>query len=138
MPEKRPATGQPADDRPATARRTGRRATGQRAVDQATDDQADGSQAATTRRPVKRQARGLRRMEEILDAAEGVIAEAGYADMTTNAVAERAGMSPGSLYQFFRNKEEILDGLLDRFTEGGARTGRPGSPATSYGCPRPT
>ncbi|WP_329424621.1 TetR/AcrR family transcriptional regulator [Streptosporangium sp. NBC_01495] len=118
MPEKRPATGQPADDRPATARRTGRRATGQRAVDQATDDQADGSQAATTRRPVKRQARGLRRMEEILDAAEGVIAEAGYADMTTNAVAERAGMSPGSLYQFFRNKEEILDGLLDRFTEG--------------------
>ncbi|MER5649196.1 TetR/AcrR family transcriptional regulator [Streptosporangium sp. NPDC002524] len=73
---------------------------------------------ATGQRTVKRQARGLKRMEEILDAAETVIAEIGYADMTTNAVAERAGMSPGSLYQFFRNKEEILDGLLDRFTEG--------------------
>ncbi|WP_436757012.1 TetR/AcrR family transcriptional regulator [Streptosporangium sp. V21-05] len=73
---------------------------------------------ATGQRTVKRQARGLKRMEEILDAAETVIAEIGYADMTTNAVAERAGMSPGSLYQFFRNKEEILDGLLDRFTGG--------------------
>ncbi|MEU8380951.1 TetR/AcrR family transcriptional regulator [Streptosporangium sp. NPDC048865] len=75
-------------------------------------------QAAPAQRTVRRQARGLKRMEEILDAAEEVIAETGYADMTTNAVAERAGMSPGSLYQFFRNKEEILDGLLGRFTEG--------------------
>ncbi|MCG5212307.1 TetR/AcrR family transcriptional regulator [Streptosporangium sp. KLBMP 9127] len=71
-----------------------------------------------THRPVRRQARGLKRMEEILDAAEEVIGEAGYAEMTTNAVAARAGMSPGSLYQFFRNKEEILQGLLTRFTEG--------------------
>ncbi|MEU8037141.1 TetR/AcrR family transcriptional regulator [Streptosporangium sp. NPDC049078] len=118
MPEKRPATGQPADDRPTTARRTGGRATARHATDQAADDQAGDSRAATARRPVRRQARGLRRMEEILDAAEEVIAEVGYADMTTNAVAERASMSPGSLYQFFRNKEEILDGLLSRFTDG--------------------
>ncbi|GII01992.1 TetR family transcriptional regulator [Planobispora takensis] len=69
-------------------------------------------------RTVRRQARGLKRMEEILDAAEAVIAEIGYAEMTTNAVAARAGMSPGSLYQFFRNKDEILDGLLSRFTDG--------------------
>ncbi|MGV9777595.1 TetR family transcriptional regulator [Streptosporangium sp. NPDC003464] len=69
-------------------------------------------------RTVRRQARGLRRMEEILDAAEQVIAEVGYAEMTTNAVAARAGMSPGSLYQFFRNKDEILQGLLSRFTDG--------------------
>ncbi|WP_406317073.1 TetR/AcrR family transcriptional regulator [Streptosporangium sp. NBC_01639] len=69
-------------------------------------------------RTVRRQARGLRRMEEILDAAELVITEVGYAEMTTNAVAARAGMSPGSLYQFFHNKDEILQGLLDRFTDG--------------------
>ncbi|MER5321483.1 TetR/AcrR family transcriptional regulator [Streptosporangium roseum] len=69
-------------------------------------------------RTVRRQARGLRRMEEILDAAEQVIAEVGYAEMTTNTVAARAGMSPGSLYQFFRNKDEILQGLLSRFTDG--------------------
>ncbi|MFC5832455.1 TetR/AcrR family transcriptional regulator [Nonomuraea insulae] len=67
-------------------------------------------------RTVRRQARGLKRMAEILDAAELVIAEVGYPDMTTNQVAARAGVSPGSLYQFFRNKEEILDGLVARYT----------------------
>ncbi|WP_336209011.1 TetR/AcrR family transcriptional regulator [Nonomuraea sp. LPB2021202275-12-8] len=69
-----------------------------------------------TERTVRRQARGLKRMAEILDAAELVIAEAGYPDMTTNQVAARAGLSPGSLYQFFRNKEEILDALVARYT----------------------
>ncbi|MGW0803055.1 TetR family transcriptional regulator [Nonomuraea sp. NPDC002799] len=68
-------------------------------------------------RTVRRQARGLKRMAEILDAAESVIAEIGYPDLTTNQVAARAGMSPGSLYQFFRNKEEILDGLVSRYTD---------------------
>jgi AcrR family transcriptional regulator len=67
--------------------------------------------------PVRRQARGLKRMAEILDAAEQVIAEIGFPDLTTNLVAARAGMSPGSLYQFFRNKEEILDGLVARYTD---------------------
>lgn len=56
-------------------------------------------------------------MAEILDAAELVIAEVGYPDLTTNQVAARAGMSPGSLYQFFRNKDEILDGLVARYTD---------------------
>ncbi|NNH76067.1 TetR/AcrR family transcriptional regulator [Nocardia uniformis] len=56
-------------------------------------------------------------MAEILDAAELVITEVGYAEMTTNAVAAKAGMSPGSLYQYFRSKDEILDGLLTRFTD---------------------
>ncbi|NRQ35843.1 TetR family transcriptional regulator [Nonomuraea sp. NN258] len=68
-------------------------------------------------RTVRRQARGLKRMAEILDAAETVIAELGYPELTTNQVAARAGMSPGSLYQFFRNKEEILDGLVSRYTD---------------------
>ncbi|AQZ64901.1 transcriptional regulator, TetR family [[Actinomadura] parvosata subsp. kistnae] len=68
-------------------------------------------------RTVRRQARGLKRMADILDAAEQVIAEVGYPEMTTNQVAARAGMSPGSLYQFFRNKEEILDGLVTRYTD---------------------
>ena len=67
-------------------------------------------------RSVRRQARGLKRMAEILDAAELVVAEVGYLELTTNQVAARAGISPGSLYQFFRNKEEILDALVSRYT----------------------
>lgn len=66
-------------------------------------------------KPVRRQARGLARIAAILDAAEAVIGEAGYAAATTNAIAARAGMSPGSLYQFFRNKDEILDALVERY-----------------------
>ena len=64
---------------------------------------------------VRRQARGRARMESILDAAEQLVAAVGYDEMTTNAVAARAGISPGSLYQFFGNKAELLTGLLDRY-----------------------
>ncbi|MGI5122288.1 TetR/AcrR family transcriptional regulator [Marinactinospora thermotolerans] len=69
---------------------------------------------------VRRQERGRRRMEEILDAAEEVISEVGFDDATTNAIAARAGVSPGSLYQFFRNKDEILTALVPRYTERSA------------------
>ncbi|GAB3427151.1 TetR/AcrR family transcriptional regulator [Flindersiella endophytica] len=68
-------------------------------------------------KPVRRQARGLARIAAILDAAEAVIAEAGYAAATTNSIAARAGMSPGSLYQFFRNKDDILDALVECYYE---------------------
>ncbi|GAB3845077.1 TetR family transcriptional regulator [Dactylosporangium cerinum] len=67
--------------------------------------------------PPKRQARGERRMTEILDAAGQVFAEAGYEKATTNAIAAAAGISPGSLYQFFGNKEAIAVALAERFVE---------------------
>lgn len=56
-------------------------------------------------------------MGEILDAAAAVFAEIGYASATTNAIAARAGISPGSLYQFFANKETIAQALGERFVE---------------------
>ena len=54
-------------------------------------------------------------MEEILDAAAAVIAEVGVEAATTNAIAERAGSSVGSLYHFFPNKEAIVLGLAARY-----------------------
>lgn len=63
----------------------------------------------------RRQARGRLRMQQILDAASEIIDEAGYEALTTNAIAARAGMSPGSLYQFFGNREAILAALADRY-----------------------
>ncbi|QVQ52796.1 TetR family transcriptional regulator [Spiractinospora alimapuensis] len=65
---------------------------------------------------VRRQERGLRRMEQILDAAEELIGEVGFEETTTNTVAARAGVSPGSLYQFFANKDALLDGVAERYT----------------------
>lgn len=68
-------------------------------------------------RRIPRQARGQRRMDAILDAAERVFAEVGYEAATTNAIAARAGTAIGSLYQYFPNKEAILRALADRFLD---------------------
>jgi len=67
--------------------------------------------------PVVRRARGLQRIASILDAAETVFAQMGYEEATTNHIAAQAAISPGSLYQFFSNKEEIAQALATRYTE---------------------
>lgn len=66
---------------------------------------------------VRRQARGQRRIAAILDATEHVISEVGYEAATTNGIATRAGISPGSLYQFFPNKDAILHALVQRYRD---------------------
>ncbi|WP_205855738.1 TetR/AcrR family transcriptional regulator [Phytoactinopolyspora endophytica] len=63
----------------------------------------------------RRQERGQRRIAQIVSAAAEVFAESGYEDATTNAIARRAGISPGSLYQFFSNKDEIAAALAERY-----------------------
>jgi AcrR family transcriptional regulator len=55
-------------------------------------------------------------MSSILDAADALIAEAGYEAMGMNALAERAGISPGSLYQYFASKDAVLDALVERYS----------------------
>jgi AcrR family transcriptional regulator len=69
------------------------------------------------RRAARRQERGVRRAEAVLDAAEQVFAKLGYDQTTTAAVASRADISPGSLYQFFPNKQAIAQALGVRFAE---------------------
>ncbi|GAA2228462.1 TetR/AcrR family transcriptional regulator [Streptomyces amakusaensis] len=72
-------------------------------------------------RPRRRQARGERRIAQLLDAAANVFTATGYTAASTNAIAREAGVSPGTLYQFFPNKEAIaieLGGrLLERWRE---------------------
>jgi AcrR family transcriptional regulator len=53
-------------------------------------------------------------VDAILEAAAGLIATGGYAATTTNKIAERAGVSIGSLYQYFPNKGAVLVSLLER------------------------
>lgn len=67
------------------------------------------------RAPVQK--RGQQRVEAILDAAEAVFGEVGVEAATTNAIAERAGASVGSLYHFFGNKDAILYALSERYAE---------------------
>jgi len=69
------------------------------------------------RRQAHRQKRGLFRVEEILAAAGTLYAKRGYDSVTTNMIAARAGVSPGSLYQFFPNKEAIAQAFAADATE---------------------
>ncbi|MEV6998747.1 TetR/AcrR family transcriptional regulator [Streptomyces sp. NPDC093982] len=64
--------------------------------------------------PRRRQARGERRIAQLLDAAAAVFTTTGYTAASTNAIAREAGVSPGTLYQFFPNKEAIAIELGDR------------------------
>ncbi|MEW2517858.1 TetR/AcrR family transcriptional regulator [Actinacidiphila alni] len=65
-------------------------------------------------RPRKRQARGERRIAQLLRAAASVFCAEGYTASSTNAIAREAGVSPGTLYQFFPNKEAIAVELGSR------------------------
>lgn len=60
------------------------------------------------------QARSTESMEAILEAAIQVLTSEGVARFTTARVAERAGVSIGSLYQYFPNKASILFQLQRR------------------------
>jgi AcrR family transcriptional regulator len=65
-------------------------------------------------RKAPRQARSRATVDAILDAAARVLVQRGYATTTTNAVAEVAGVSVGSLYQYFPNKDSLIAALHDR------------------------
>jgi AcrR family transcriptional regulator len=60
------------------------------------------------------QERSRQTVDAIVEAAGQLLVEQGRLGVTTNAVAERAGVSIGSLYQYFPNKEAIFASLQER------------------------
>jgi AcrR family transcriptional regulator len=54
-----------------------------------------------------------------------VFGQAGYDAATTNAIAARAGVSPGTLYQFFANKAAIAEALAIRYADQLEQVARP-------------
>lgn len=64
---------------------------------------------AQTRAP--RQRRAQERVDQILEAARIIIGEKGSAGLTISEIAERAGVTPGSMYQYFENKTAIIHRL---------------------------
>lgn len=71
--------------------------------------------ASSSIKTPRRRRRGEQRIESLLAAAERVFAEVGYEEATTNLIAARAGASPGTLYQFFKNKEQIAEAIAARY-----------------------
>ena len=70
-----------------------------------------------SRRKTPQQARSRDTVRVILDAATRVLSRQGYDQASTNRIAEVAGVSIGSLYQFFPNKESIFAALRERYYE---------------------
>lgn len=64
-----------------------------------------------------RQKRGELRVQQILDATEALILEAGAESITTNHIATRAEVNVGTLYHFFSNKIEIFLAILARSSD---------------------
>lgn len=69
-------------------------------------------QVLTRRKP--RQERALDKVELIFQATTALIDQSGIETLTTNAIAEKAGISIGTLYQYFADKNTILDALIRR------------------------
>ena len=69
-------------------------------------------QAAKRRNP--NQARSRDKLELIYEASIRILNKQGLEGLTTNRIAEVAGISIGTLYQYFSNKQEILVALGQR------------------------
>jgi AcrR family transcriptional regulator len=72
-----------------------------------------------------RQARSHAMVERIVDAAARVLADVGYQGASTNRIAAEAGVSPGSLYQYFADKDEIVAVIIERLTQDFAESVAP-------------
>jgi AcrR family transcriptional regulator len=66
----------------------------------------------TEPRKFPRQERSKIAVEAILEATTRILTEEGYDKANTNRIAERAGVSIGSLYQYFPNKESLITALM--------------------------
>jgi AcrR family transcriptional regulator len=68
----------------------------------------------TAPRKTPRQARSRATVDAILAATARVVVKHGFDRATTNEIAEAAGVSVGSLYQYFPSKEALVAALLER------------------------
>lgn len=57
------------------------------------------------------------RRNEILDAADFLFGQKGFDGTSTNDILERVGIARGTLYYHFKSKEDIMDALIDRYSE---------------------
>jgi len=78
----------------------------------------------TKRRVAPKQARAHASIDAILEAAEILLREEGFAGATTNRIAERAGVNVALLYRYYAGKEAIVGALIERAAEATQATVR--------------
>ena len=72
------------------------------------------AKGSTYLRKRPRQARAEATFDAIVEAAARILTDEGAGRLTTNRIATRAGVSVGSLYQYFPDKRSIVRALLER------------------------
>lgn len=65
-----------------------------------------------------RQGRSLQKVDLVLEATVRLLETGDIESLTTNAIAGKAGVSIGTLYQYFDGKQAILDALAQREVDG--------------------
>jgi len=73
--------------------------------------------ARETLRSSPRQTRSQEMVSRLLDATAQVLTTRGYDGLSTNRVAEQAGVSIGSLYRYFEDKEQLVEQLRRRVND---------------------
>lgn len=68
-------------------------------------------------RKIPAQARSEFMVDILIEAAARILEERGFAGYSTNTIAEKAGVSIGSLYQYFPNKDALTYALIKRETQ---------------------
>ncbi|MFG1796026.1 TetR/AcrR family transcriptional regulator [Nocardia sp. NPDC049149] len=73
-------------------------------------------------RKTPQQERSRAMVARIVDAGQAVLIAHGYDGASTNRIAKAAGISPGSLYQYFPDKDAIVAAVIDRYNREVAST----------------
>lgn len=75
------------------------------------------SKPSTEPRKRPRQERARETVAAMLEAAARILSEEGFDAVTTNRIAERAGVSVGSLYQYFPSREALVAAMIEHRLE---------------------
>jgi len=65
-------------------------------------------------RKLPRQSRSVATVEALVEATALLLSQRGYRGATTRLIAERAGVSVGSLYQYFPSRDALVTSVLER------------------------
>jgi AcrR family transcriptional regulator len=69
--------------------------------------------------PIQKRSRDM--VDKIIEATGQVIAEYGLADTTTNRIADVAGVNIASLYQYFSDKNDLIEALVEKLCQDATR-----------------
>lgn len=84
-----------------------------------TDSGFEMSDSKKSIRRTPKQSRSKASVDAILEACAQILEREDFENITTNQIAERAGVSVGTLYQYFDDKDAVLTGVGERVvTEG--------------------